>query len=263
MNEYTRAIFQSDSRYLSSVMLKSSNSFEFSEIVMHRNSILSGKAGIMIPLYIYPCAHWSRLKEMKIRYPSVPFLVIINPNNGPGDTTDSNYVSGVDLLHSAGITVLGYVHTKYGTRPELEIISEIELYRKWYNLDGIMFDEVSSEKGYESYYLILGDESKRIGCSITVGNPGTCVPQSYGNTMDVLCVYESPGLPHISNLSSCKNDLGNSDSAVISYRVRNIDTSFIQNAKEYVNWLYITDCDLPNPYERLPSYLEKEVAALN
>ena len=77
----------------------------------------SSNTGIVVPLYTYPTdSSWSSLISVKDSYPSVPIIAIINPDNGPGSSKDSNYVSGIAKLQASGIVVLGYVYTNYGSR---------------------------------------------------------------------------------------------------------------------------------------------------
>ncbi len=217
------------------------------------------KIGIMIPFYIYPSVRWERLGEIKKSHPSVPVIAVVNPGNGPGKVKDQNYQSGIDFLHSAGVRIVGYVRTSYGLRFKETVLSDMTNYSDWYHVDGIMFDEMSNKTGYESYYSFLDTKARRLGFGITVGNPGTCVPSSYLDTMDVLCIYERHGLPSISDLSCCNSGNRKSNFAVISYRVASFESFFLSGARDYVSWVYITDADLPNPYDQLPTYFDSEI----
>lgn len=218
------------------------------------------RIGIVVPLYIYPGPQWKKLADTKRGHPSVPMIAVINPYNGPGNTRDSNYVAGVEVLRSAGIRILGYVSTNYGSRTKESVIADMETYSKWYHVDGMMFDEMSNKEGYEGYYLCLAEYARRIGSTTTIGNPGTGVPSSYFGSMNVLCIYENQGLPEISILKSrCNAGREKSEFAMISYRVDRCEPIYLSKLADYVNWVYITDADLPNPYNRLPSYLNSEV----
>ncbi len=60
----------------------------------------SQKAGLLIPLYIYPeNVHtndsWNRVMDLKRTYAEVPFWVIVNPASGPGNAVDANYTKGM------------------------------------------------------------------------------------------------------------------------------------------------------------------------
>ena len=78
------------------------------------------------------------------------FLVIINPNNGPGNGTvvDANFQT--ELRKLAGISnirTVGYVPIRWTTRNMTTVLSDVSTYASWanfsddYELDGIFFDE--------------------------------------------------------------------------------------------------------------------------
>ena len=75
--------------------------------------------GLIVPLYAYPTnPTWNALIQAKQSHPNVPIIAIINPNSGPGSSSDPSYVSGIASLQSAGISVVGYVPTGYASFPK-------------------------------------------------------------------------------------------------------------------------------------------------
>jgi spherulation-specific family 4 protein/List-Bact-rpt repeat protein len=217
----------------------------------------------MIPLYTYPGSTWDAVVTAKTSYPSVPIIAIINPNNGPGSSQDPNYVQGIQNLRSNGVVVLGYVYTSYGSRAVSSVEADINSYKNWYTIDGIMFDEMSNVAGFESYYSNLTSYTNSLGLSLTVGNPGTSTLSSYVGTVNILIIYEDVGLPSLSILSSSDMGYGKQNFGMVAYGVASLDTSFETNATNYVSYEYITDANLPNPYDTLPSYFTNLVATLN
>ena len=113
----------------------------------------TGQVGVIIPLYTYPTdSSWSAVAAAKESYPSVPIIAIINPNSGPGSSQDENYVSGITNLEAAGVTVIGYVATGYGSNSISSMESQINDYQSWYpNIQGIFFDEMSTSGSEQSY----------------------------------------------------------------------------------------------------------------
>src|SRR2546427_10152000 len=111
-------------------------------------------AGIIVPLYTYPTSStWDTMAKVKATYPSVPTVAIVNPDNGPGGAKDANYVSGIQKLQSAGITVLGYVSTVYTSRSSSAVKTDIDTYKSWYpSINGIFFDEMANWAGGVNYY---------------------------------------------------------------------------------------------------------------
>ncbi|HJT10620.1 MAG TPA: spherulation-specific family 4 protein, partial [Candidatus Nitrosotalea sp.] len=170
--------------------------------VYHPAFAVSSPTGVIIPLYTYPGTTWTDVIAAKTAHPSVPIAAIINPSSGPGSGIDSNYVSGIQQLQSAGVTVLGYVYTSYAGRSISAVESDISAYHNWYHANGIMFDEMSNANGDESYYSTISNYAKSLGMTMTVGNPGTSTPSSYVGTVDVLSIYEGSGMPSGSTLQA-------------------------------------------------------------
>jgi hypothetical protein len=211
--------------------------------------------GILIPLYSYPGSTWQQLIQTKLANPSVPVAAIVNPDNGPGTYQDPNYAQSINELRSAGILVLGYVPTGYGSISQSHIDSQIYDYKQWYNANGIFFDTMSNVPGYENYYSSLSSYAHSLGFSWTVGNPGAPVPASYIGTMNTLNIYENAGLPSLSRLASSTDSYPASNFAFEAYSVSSISQSYIASAESYDSWMYITNGVYPNPYTILPSYL--------
>ena len=127
-------------------------------------SAASPATGLYVPLYVYPAGEgataYDRIINARLAHPSVPVVVAINPGSGPGRQRDENYVLAVSRLRQAGITVIGYVYTSWGKRMLSEVAADISLYAQWYDLDGILVDEFSTDAGLEGYYLHIRDYAK-------------------------------------------------------------------------------------------------------
>ena len=225
----------------------------------------TSNSGIVIPLYTYPTdGSWSASLQAKKAHPNVPIIAIINPSDGPGGSSDSNYVQGVKNFQAAGIIVIGYVATGYASHGMSDLDAQISRYKNWYSVNGIFFDEMANNQGNENYYSTLNTYVKSLGMTYTMGNPGTTTLKSYVGTLDSIIIYESGGTPSLSYLASATfyPSYSKSNFGFVSYSVPSLDTSFERSATTYVQWLYITDDGLPNPYDTLPSYFMTEVAAL-
>jgi hypothetical protein len=221
-------------------------------------------AGVVIPLYTYPTdGSWTQVIQAKQAYPNVPFIAVINPNSGPGSSQDASYVQGINNLRAAGITVVGYVATGYAVSSYSSVSnveSQVAAYHNWYAVNGILFDEMSNQPGYESYYSTIGNYVHSLGMSLTMGNPGTSVPNSFLGTLDVLCIYESNGYPSLSFITY--PGYSPSNFAVIALSV-SLSTPFLTGAAPLTSWFYITDAGGSNPYDVLPTYFTTEVATLS
>ena len=166
-----------------------------------QSTTTTGSTGVMVPLYVYPGSDWTQVIQIKNAHPSVPIVAIINPNSGPGSSSDSNYLSGIQQLQAAGVKVLGYVYTSYGARSTTSVHADIDSYNNWYHVNGIFFDEMANTSGLETYYSNLSNYVKSLGMTMTVGNPGTDTLSSYIGTVDVLDIYENPGMPSLTSLT--------------------------------------------------------------
>ncbi|HYL67299.1 MAG TPA: spherulation-specific family 4 protein, partial [Nitrosopumilaceae archaeon] len=228
-------------------------------------AVAATPTGVIVPLYSYPGNYWTQLIQAKNAHPSVPVIAIINPSSGSGSASDSNYVTGIKNLQSAGITVLGYVYTSYAARSITAAEADINSYKTWYNVNGIMFDEMSNVPGNENYYSTLTQYVKSHGMTMTVGNPGASTLASYVGTVDNITIYEGSGVPTASTLSTriFSPTYPSSDFSMVSFGVSTLDTTAEKNASPYVSYLYITNDVLSNPYDTVPPYIGNEVAALD
>ncbi len=223
---------------------------------------LGAQTGVIVPLYSYPGQNWDDLAAIKTSNPSVPIVAIINPASGPGASQDANYVSGVQDLKAAGIVVIGYVWTNYGDRPTSTVRSEIVKYKNWYQVDGVFFDAMSNLRGKLKYYNNLDNYAKARGLTLTVGNPGTDTNPIYIGSVDNIVIYENAGTPALDYLDGWHSGYDKSNFSFSAYNVPSLDSSFVSSASQYVGLMYITDDNLPNPYDTLPSYLQNLVSAL-
>lgn len=235
------------------------------------------KTGIFTALYMYPGStlntYWQQVIDAKLAHPSVPIVAVVNPSSGPGSWQDSNFVNGINKLKNAGVIVLGYTYSDYGTRSLSAIQGDVDKYKNWYNADGIFIDEFTNKVGYENYYKDITTYAKSKGMKMTMGNPGTDVPQSYIGTVDVINITEGRGYMPISWLQYCvlcdassgwhyKYDKRNF--SYIRYDISWLDTAFEVDSSQWVGLLYIhSGNDSNGRWFNLPSYFATEVATLD
>src|SRR3989442_150596 len=226
----------------------------------------TSNSGIVIPLYTYPTdGSWSASLQAKKAHPNVPIIAIINPSDGPGGSSDSNYVQGVKNFQAAGIIVIGYVATGYASHGMSDLDAQISRYKNWYSVNGIFFDEMANNQGNENYYSTLNTYVKSVGMTYTMANPGTTTRKSYVGPLDSIIIYESAGPPSLSYPPSATfyPSYSKSNFGFLAYSVPSLDTSFETSTSTYVQWMYITNDGLSNPWDTLPSYFMNEVAALD
>ncbi|KAG8407890.1 hypothetical protein J3458_020200 [Metarhizium acridum] len=168
---------------------------------------------VVMPLYYYPLdeATWKPLYDAIASYPGVNFLVVVNPNSGPG--TDplpgKDYVREVPRLNAfPNVRTVGYVRVDYCRKPLADTCAEIDRYARWsqhqdlpgLHVRGIYVDETPNHYSADrAQYLdrvgrFVKSSRGLAGERTVVHNPGT-PPEgelaSFGNP-DLVCVCEEP-----------------------------------------------------------------------
>jgi hypothetical protein len=214
---------------------------------------------------MYPGSTWNSLIQAKAAYPNVTIIAIINIDNGPGASPDSNYAAWVNDLRAANIITIGYVYTDYAARSASSVEADIQNYSKFgYQISGIFFDEMSEGAGNESYYSTLNSYAKSLGYGLTIGNMGIDgFPSSYIGTMQDIVAYENPGLPALSRVAGWDTEYGTRNLSYIAYGISSLNTTYVSESSNYVQYIYITSGSGSNPYDILPSYLDGMVSTLN
>lgn len=170
---------------------------------------------IVVPLYIYPAEDaWQPLVEAAARHPKAKFMVIVNPNSGPGESTlpDANYVAALRRLSVLpNVELLGYVHCSYGQREITTITTEIDKYSHWsaeftklggeeapVSLHGIFFDEVPSNVLHLDFMSRLSSHARAQWAkddrasqpAIVIYNPGVLVGREFYEHSDYVVAFE-------------------------------------------------------------------------
>jgi hypothetical protein len=221
------------------------------------------KQSIAVPSYFYPGSSWTQLEAGA---PTVG-LAIINPNSGPGDTVDSNYVSQVTSTRAKGMTVIGYVHTSYGARSLTEVKAEVDRHYTWYGVDGIFFDEVTdscTDPLKVAYYQDLYDYVKRKPGDIdrVVLNPGAKVGDCYMAASDIIVTFENTYANYVGWQPSGweATQPANHFWHLITETNKSDMPNAISLAKSRnAGWVYVTDDSGTNPWDSLPSYWNNEL----
>lgn len=220
---------------------------------------------IAIPSYFYPGAYWTQLISGA---PTVG-LAIINPSNGPGRKADSNYKQVVQSAKAAGIKVLGYVYTKYGSRSAKTVKAEIDKYYTWYGVDGIFFDEASDNCSKLSYYQGLYNYVKRRGAqNLVVLNPGINTEECYVNASDILITFEDDFAAYLGwSPSGWEYNYPASRfwHLVLNTSYADMPQAVALSKTRNAGWIYVTSDALPNPWDTLPAnpYWSDELDLVN
>jgi hypothetical protein len=266
--------------------------------------IKKDKKGIIIPLYSYPepsmsytrnkalkegdkkhhgVFEWHTVLNLHQKYPHVPVIVIINPDSGPGELFEQRYKVGAIALKEAGITVVGYVSTKYAGMsssiglpqyPLSAVKEDIDLWYRYYPMiDGLFFDEMA--KGFDpevlNYYARIRDLARSRGAGKIIMNPGSYINHRWYKhaVADLFITWERDAYPVIADMITeydfdkrQSNDFSALRSPergclIIGQKIKSYSVKWV--LKPYFDWIYITPKPLePNPWDRVdPAALEK------
>jgi len=226
---------------------------------------------IGIPSYFYPDCYrnvqclWNQLDAGS---PAVG-LGIINPDSGPGQESNPDYVRQRAASGVRGVTILGYVHTSYGARRQTDVMGDIDKYYAWYSVDGIFLDEVPSADGSaRSYYASLNQFIKsKGGQAVTVLNPGTRTDECFMEASDIIVTFEDTYARYLAcALAGWERHYPARRFWHIvhttpseAHMLEAVRLSKSRNA----GWIYVTPATMPNPYDTLPSgsYWTSELTA--
>ncbi|KAL8280336.1 hypothetical protein RQP46_007253 [Phenoliferia psychrophenolica] len=169
---------------------------------------LAASSAIIVPLYFDPdpISCFPELRSAASANPSLSFVLILNPDSGPGTSLTSAQMGCIPALRAAIPTakIIGYVATGYGTRNTSLVQRDIRTYRGWAKakegrarvpIDGIFLDEVSNDPGHKTYTKYTSYRAyvkKAFGDSAyLVMNPGASVSPRFFSLADLLVTSES------------------------------------------------------------------------
>ncbi|KAK4448005.1 Spherulation-specific family 4-domain-containing protein [Podospora aff. communis PSN243] len=178
--------------------------------IMKTMKVLGLRPFLLVPLYIYPSpGSWEPLFAAARLYPLQDFVVVVNPDNGPGcfHVPDHNYLSALSELSTlANVTILGYIYCSYGNRPLGEIETDLRIYRESSHeppprmtprIDGVFVDEVPSEFEHIEYMSSISNTTTRtlrhsdVVRPLIIYNPGIFVQPAYYELADYVVVFEN------------------------------------------------------------------------
>lgn len=159
---------------------------------------------VLIPLYIYPLeGAWEPLFTLARACPSVLFVTVVNPCNGPGaeSVPDACYQAALRVMSDIpNILPVGYVHCTYGARPLDAILRDVDAYRGWndnkFRVDGIFIDETPSNPNSAGYLRSIADHTRSTWRAFlgrethVVYNPGVAVDGVFFDDADSVVVFE-------------------------------------------------------------------------
>jgi hypothetical protein len=202
------------------------------------------KVKVMVPLYVYPGAAWD---VVAAGASSVGTLAIINPNSGPASSPDASYVTYMQKLHDAGVEMVGYVYTGYGTRDLAAVKADIDVYAAQYPLlSGIFLDEGANSAAMVPYYKALYDYILGMpGWTHDIVNPGVVPDIGYLTASTQIVSLEDYGTSvaaaPVPSYAQCSNR--DQFSAIVHTISADSIAPIIDSllSKDYFGYIYLTD----------------------
>ena len=214
----------------------------------------------LVPAYLPPRQIVALASSLRL-----PGLLVVNPASGPGLVLQPPFREAVRAAQQAGARVLGYVHTGWGARDAGDVRADIDRYTRWYGTDGVFLDEAAHDVAFVAYYRSLAAYARRRGDGVVVLNPGVVPSRAYFGFADVVVTFEGAYGSYEDRVAVMPGWLDHMPPERIAHLVygatREQALSLIRSRDGSAR-LYVTSGALPDPWGRLPGFLDAELAAL-
>ncbi len=216
-----------------------------------------------IPAYSYPSTTtmWNQLALVEGEA-----IVVLNPANGPGAGVDPVYTEAVGALRAPGTPdetdIYGYVDTDYGRRSADEVLADVIRYVQWYRPEGIFLDQTPSQVETVAYLVDISAQIRQQGLKVAM-NPGQ--PDFDVRLMDAadyIVNFEGPADAYEATRFPSWARERSSKFWHLVYRVPDAESMqqvLSSAAANGAKAVFVTDRDLPNPWDALPPYWHEEV----
>lgn len=209
---------------------------------------------LLIPAYFDPTAFPALWTQMTTA--PVGSIIVMNPANGPGSSSNPAYVSAVAALQAAGMKVVGYVNTNNGGIAVGTVEAQVNTYISWYNVNGIFLDNASTSSAEFSYYSTLYTYIHGTSANFVVLNHGAIPDPGYLAYGDVLSIFEGTYAAFTQFITPTWAQANTNQIAVIVYATSSaqLQEAAYLTVYGYAQSIYITNGSGANPYSGLPSY---------
>ncbi|MDR3638787.1 MAG: spherulation-specific family 4 protein [Isosphaeraceae bacterium] len=226
---------------------------------------------LLVPAYFYPAGEglkaWDRLIAAADK---APIVAVVDPDNGPGKQVDENYRAVLERARRSQLTLIGYVTLAYAKRPADAVKADVDRWLALYpgKVDGIFFDEQPSGPEHVPFVAeCFAHARRRIKGARIVSNPGTVCAAEYLAVpgRPTVCLFEAKTGVDAYQPPSWGAKLGAEQVAVLLYDVpkaEGMKRSLQEMLRKRAGYVYVTDDSGANPWDRLPSYWDEEVAAV-
>lgn len=229
-------------------------------MTLRHDSTQAAEPLLAVPAYFHPAVHpdqWQWLADHAERIR----LVILNVASGPGNRPQGDFRAAADLLHRAGVCVIGYVDTGYGRRDPEAVLAETSLYQDWYGVRGVCLDQVASGEEDLGYYARLAGRVRMLGAEVVFFNHGTHPASGYARHADLLGTFEGTWAAY--QRLRIPRWARRWPSSKVYHVVHSVPAAQLPAARQlaarhHAGAVYITERGGPNPYDGLPEMSENE-----
>jgi len=225
-----------------------------------------GTVRMAVPAYFSPpSAQWQHLIASA---PTVG-MIVFNPDSGPGQASDAAYVKVIADAQAAGITMLGYVATSYGARPEADVIADVNRYYDFYALSGIYFAEGPMDADCASMEAMY----HRMADAVHARDPraflavGTRFCPTYIYFFDLMVQFARNWTEYQTDYAPPSWMPTNSPQRfahfVHSVPSTEAGAALSRAMMNGAGWVFVTDQADPNPWGVLPTYFNEELATMS
>jgi hypothetical protein len=221
-----------------------------------------------IPMYMDPSApDWAQAESAA---PTVS-LLIANPNSGPGASVSTAYTQAIAAAHAHGQSIIGYVHTTYGTRAIADVETDVDNWYKFYPaIDGIFVDEAANDATHvTSYYAPLYNYVKgKSGAHLVVLNPGLPPDETYMTACDIVMSFEDTYVHYVTATTPAwVSNYARSRfwHVILSASQTQMDNAVKLARQRNAGLIYVTDQGPTTAYQQLVTgaYWQAEIAAVS
>jgi hypothetical protein len=189
--------------------------------------------------------------------------VVLNVANGPGDSPDSAYRTVIAELQLAGFDVFGYVNTDYARRAEIDVLADTRHWSEWYDVVNVFYDQVSSTTHALGVYTVyVQDTHDRSGRAAL--NPGQVPNRAVAQLADITVTFEGSLELYRSFQSPAWTRQLEPDRfwhLIYATSADDLDEALSIARAHRTGYVFVTDDRLPNPWDTLPSYWDRELRA--
>jgi len=224
----------------------------------------AGASRMFVPAYVYPGVEWDRLIAAA---PTVG-IIVANPADGPGAIVDSTYLDAMARARQAGVMVLGYVTTAYGERASADVLLDINTYYDLYHPSGIFLSEGPMDTdcdAMESTFLAYANAARARDPQAFIAL-GTRLCASYVYFTDLMVLFSAQlGIYDAFQPAAWMPARSPERFAHLVSEVPGeaLEATVGRAHTLGAGWIYVTDDVLPNPWDTLPSYFDRELQIIS